>query len=110
MPRPKNIELSVTYVDFEPYGNRKETIFTAHTYTHLVNYLVKELKLDEPNKQYIDEDPNYGRKILAENLSNAKWVTIDPYVEEIGEGSRVLIFARTIEELEARYKDSIMSI
>lgn len=110
MPRPKNTQVSITYADLNPLGDRKITIFTAKNYNELVNKLVNKLNLDEPNKQYIDENPNYGRKRLAENLSNAKWVTIDPYVEEIGEGSRVLLLANSLEELEEEYKDSIMSI
>lgn len=110
MPRPKNTQVSVNYADLNPLGNRKITVLTAKNYNELVDKLVNELNLDEPNKQYIDEDPNYGRKILAENLSRAKWVTIDPYVEEIGEGSRVLILANSLEDLEEEYKDSIMSI
>jgi len=47
---------------------------------------------------------------LAEDLSRARWVAIDPYTEEIREGSRVLLLANSLEELEEEYKDSIMSI
>lgn len=110
MPRPKNTNISVTYIDLDPFGNNTKTVFSAPTLSELVEKLVIELKLEEPNTHYVNEDPEYGRKKLAKELAKSKWVTIDPYTEEIGEGRRILLLAKTLEELEEEYKDSVMSI
>ncbi len=110
--------ITVTFVDFYANGPKpKKTQYSAMSLEELLVELENKLNLEKedifdfnPYNENREQFEHRQTQYKLDRLRKAKWIALDPYAYEIGEGRRQLLYATTLTQLKEIHREAAMSI